>query len=80
MHQSCQMSLPLCCYVLACADAYLTPCVQRYVQNFMAGFKNPVSNEEEKKEGEEEEEEEKEDVFVMVCPCVGGDESAVHAE
>ena len=26
----------------ACADAYLTPCIERYVQGFASGFKDPV--------------------------------------
>ena len=30
-------------FSVACADAYLTPCIQRYVINFISGFKNPVS-------------------------------------
>ena len=30
-------------FSVACADAYLTPCIQRYVTNFISGFKNAVS-------------------------------------
>ena len=26
----------------ACADAYLTPCIERYVRGFASGFKDPV--------------------------------------
>ena len=32
-----------CIIIIACADAYLTPSIQRYVQGFISGFKNPVS-------------------------------------
>ena len=28
---------------LVCADAYLTPCIKRYVKGFCSGFKDPVS-------------------------------------
>lgn len=28
--------------VQACADAYLTPCIKRYVTGFMSGFKNGI--------------------------------------
>lgn len=27
---------------LACADAYLTPCIKRYVTGFMSGFKKGI--------------------------------------
>ena len=27
------------CSIQACADAYLTPCIKRYVSGFMSGFK-----------------------------------------
>ena len=33
---------PFLLYV-ACADGYLTPCIQRYVRGFASGFKDPVS-------------------------------------
>ncbi len=32
-----------CVLSSACADGYLTPCIQRYVTGFAAGFKDPVS-------------------------------------
>ena len=32
-------------FILACVDSYLTPSIQRYVQGFLAGFKDPVSGE-----------------------------------
>jgi len=28
--------------VLACADAYLTPCIKKYVTGFMSGFKDGI--------------------------------------
>jgi len=28
------------CVVAACADAYLTPCIKRYLSSFSAGFTN----------------------------------------
>lgn len=31
-----------CIIVLACADAYLTPCIKRYVDGFAAGFQNGI--------------------------------------
>ncbi len=30
-------------FLTACADGYLTPCIYRYVQGFISGFKNTVS-------------------------------------
>ena len=28
--------------LIACADAYLTPCIQKYVEGFASGFKEKV--------------------------------------
>ena len=28
--------------LLACADAYLTPCIREYIKGFSSGFKNVV--------------------------------------
>lgn len=30
------------CCVQACADAYLTPCIKRYVTGFMSGFNSGI--------------------------------------
>ena len=30
------------CSLQACADAYLTPCIKRYVTAFMSGFKSGI--------------------------------------
>ena len=30
------------CSVQACADAYLTPCIKRYITGFMSGFKSGI--------------------------------------
>ena len=35
-------SFAACIIVLACADAYLTPCIKRYVDGFAAGFQNGI--------------------------------------